>query len=477
MDHDSRRVQRAVEYVEDRWFPVNQDLLKRIRKGFEDGRYELDIDFLIDDLKGDLSLFAFCMRELAAAYYCESSSEISYSNPIELFRWAGARRLQTILCVDRQDISTHKFDSLHNFQRDRLTETLVSASTVEVLSGDTSVPPEFGFSSSVLRNLGLLLITWNYPTIYAQALSNLTKETNLDELISEALGFSPMLLAISLFKRWGLPEWWILPASKSSSMVDRETQAVLCILEKLHNVGEALARANNPATYPTAAEDWASAKKGIVETLGQGGLSRIRQTVEQRCEYYRKALPDIFKDPVEVDAEQRITQLAQKQLHDRNPFIRRCSLEIRNKLEQVYKMLGSQAIASEPIRILTKQVIPYCGFTGCMVYVYDPGLMSLVPRMHTGQLRIRKPISIPYSPEGAEHDFISLAFECKTPLVENSRSSEDDILFMAACLGQKQKAGVLYLEMPQGVAAQLNSDVLTLFKAIAQTLMDCLHLQ
>lgn len=475
-DNSSRRVQRALEYVEDRWFPVNEKLLESIRKGFHEGRYDLDIDFLVEDLKSDLALFAYCIRELAALHRLELGGELSMESPIELIRWGGPRRLQQILLKDAAQISTHGLDSISVFQRDRLSETLVSASAIELLSEDTSVSPELGFSSSVLRNLGLLLISWNYPTIYSQALERMDKTNTLDGLLSDALGFSPLLLAASLLKRWGLPEWWVAAEEGRSALVDSDTQSVLFVLEKLHSIGEALARANYPFTYPTAADDWGIAKKGIVDALGQQGLARIQESVQTRCEYYRKALPSVFPEEIELDAERKIRQLAQEQLHERNPYIRRCSLEIRTKLEQVYKLISKEAISSEPIRVLTKQVLPYCGFTGCTVYVYDPGLMALVPRMQTGRLEVHKPMPVPYAPDSERADFISLAFECKSPLVENHRGSVDqEIVYIATCLGQSQKAGVLYLEIPELVSSQLSTDVLTLSRAIAQTLMDCLH--
>lgn len=474
---NSRRVQRAIEYVEDRWFPVNQKLLDSVRKGFREGRYDLDIDFLVDDLKGDLSLFAYCIRELASFHRQENADGINLRNPIELIRWGGVRRLQGILAKDALQISTHRIDSINNFQRDRLSETLISASAVELLGEDTSVGSDLGFSSSVIRNLGLLLISWNYPTIYSQALQSITKTKSLDRLLSEALGFSPLLLATSLIKRWGLPGWWVGEDMNDSMPPDPDTHSVLCVLEKLHNIGEALARANNPSTYPDASEDWAAARKGIMDALGQQGLGRIQEAVQIRCEYYRQALPQVFSQEIELDAERKIHLLAQNQVHERNPYVRRCSLEIRTKLENVYRMINTDAISSEPIRVLTKQVLPYCGFSGCIVYVYDPGLLSLVPRMQTGRLELRKAVPVPYSPEAGTSDFISLAFECKTPLVETQLASENqEIVYMALCLGREQKAGVLYLEIPGTVASQLNTDVLTIFRAVAQTLMDCLHL-
>jgi len=477
LEINSRRIQRAVEYVEDRWFPVNTRLLESIKKGFHEGRYDLDLDFLVEDLKSDLSLFSYCIKELAVLHHLENRGDIALANPIELIRWGGTKRLQHILIKEAQQISTHALESVSSFQKDRLSETLISASAIELLSENTSVSPELGFSSSVLRNLGLLLISWNYPTIYAQALERLSKDNSLDELISDALGFSPLLLAVSLLKRWGLPEWWLASKEVQASVGDTDIQSVLMVLEKLHAIGEALARANNPSTYPSAAEDWGVAKKGIVDALGQNGLVRIQESVQTRCEYYRKALPIVFSEDVELDAERKIRLLAQEQLHERNPYIRRCSLEVRTKLEQVYKLINREAISSEPIRILTKQVLSYCGFTGCAVYVYDPGLMALVPRMQIGRLEVHKAASVHYAPDSDRADFISLAFECKTPLIENYRAAiGQEIVYIGICLGRTQKAGVLYLEIPEGVSSQLSCDVLTLSRAIAQALMDCLHI-
>lgn len=54
---NSRRLLRASQYVQKQWLPVNRDLLKKIQIGLDDGVYELDLSFLIDDIKLDHGLF------------------------------------------------------------------------------------------------------------------------------------------------------------------------------------------------------------------------------------------------------------------------------------------------------------------------------------------------------------------------------------------------------------------------------------
>ena len=57
-------LRRTVEQVTDVWFPPNEQLLEKIRKGLQFGSYDNDIDRLVSDISGDLSLFAYCLREL-----------------------------------------------------------------------------------------------------------------------------------------------------------------------------------------------------------------------------------------------------------------------------------------------------------------------------------------------------------------------------------------------------------------------------
>jgi hypothetical protein len=194
----ARHLERALRHVSDYWFPVNPVLLKKIKDGFLDGRYELDIDFLVEDLKADFSLFTYCLRELCRTAEAQENSP----NPVSMMRNAGLPRLREILCVDQGKISRHATEGHHNSQLQCFETAMISASAAELLAEANGIESELGFATALLRQLGRTLIAWNYPTVYRRALHGAREGEDLDLTLSQALGFSPVLLAATLLRQW-----------------------------------------------------------------------------------------------------------------------------------------------------------------------------------------------------------------------------------------------------------------------------------
>ena len=162
-------LERAVQHVSDGWIPPQFDVLSRIQDRFAAGDYENDRGQLIGDLKGDVSLYLYCLKELSAlsevgpgsAERTDSLRQKPANTPVELLYGADIEDLQRILNRSLQAISLHSFEEINKFQVLRYRESLLSASASEVLTESLSVDPEIGFSCALLRQLGLALIAWN----------------------------------------------------------------------------------------------------------------------------------------------------------------------------------------------------------------------------------------------------------------------------------------------------------------------------
>ena len=154
---------------------------------------------------------------------------------------------------------------------------------------------------------------------------------NLDTALTRELGFSPQLLGIVIARRWNLPVAIrdALGDPEAFNEIHEDKAKVLDKfgdrLEKLCQVGEALARASNPTDYPTARQDWEQAQKVIEDTLGDEGIRTIQRRVEVNIGNYVSFFPEAFKEALELNPENKLNQSIDISLLARNRFIRECT--------------------------------------------------------------------------------------------------------------------------------------------------------
>ncbi|NDC38739.1 MAG: HDOD domain-containing protein, partial [Proteobacteria bacterium] len=331
------RLERAAQRSNDHWLPTNPHLTTKIRQRLQSGDYGADIEELLHEIKSDFSLFLFCVREALGALREETRTPPRNASPFEILRAAGMRRLTLILQRAGQRVSTHSLNQATESQQLRLKEIMISASAAEVLAEHQSIPAEVGFSAAMLRQLGLALISWNYPTVYQRALERSDESTSLERAIDEMLGFSPALFGSYLLARWGIGDEirgvlgrdpWAqdaLPCSESQTK-----------LRTICEVGEALARADSPDLYPHAERDWETARQALRDSLGHDGLQIVQERVRRNCHEYRGVFKETFSDTALLNPSQKIISLRDRRALIRNPYIKSCEPRIRQAIQEVY---------------------------------------------------------------------------------------------------------------------------------------------
>ncbi|RIL08071.1 MAG: hypothetical protein DCC75_09510 [Proteobacteria bacterium] len=486
-----KRLERACQHVSDLWFPPNPDLVSKLRSGLDSGKYEDDIDSLLLEVRGDFSLYVYCLKEVIALLKKEGVSVPEQATPFELLRTAGLKNLKAILETDDNSISRHFYDGMSDYQRSRFEEAIVSASTSQVLAESSEIDPELGYSAALLRQLGLTLIAWNYPSVYQRALSMLKgskpeDNVTLDSAISEVLGFSPTLLALTLARKWGLPTRLCeaLDESIPDDEIDfekveeeLESDAVGYLLQHLCKVGEALARANNPETYPTARTDWESARTEITRRLGDDGIRQVQEAITENCQAYLITTPDLFKAGTILELDQRLTDYERQALVDQNPYLDLCRAHINRKLLKLYDMLRERDEAEDCLRYLIKDVVPAAGFTAGCVYTIDPADQKLVPQLKLAKTVIRTASPVTYDPAKPPTDLIDLAYRSDEPIVQDQvHCGEAVFASYAGLVGRSQRIGVLYLEIPDPIYQGSEKHHLNHFRAFRCALEHCLKL-
>ncbi len=477
--HKEKRLQQATLHVSHLWFPVNSTLLKKIKKGLEDGIYNLDVKFLIDEIQSDFGLYTFCVKELTKSLVKENVVLPEGITPGQLLALAGLPRIRKVLSVDERRISAHTLEGSSDIQTARLKEAMISATTSELLAEREKIDPELGFSAGLLRQLGLTLVAYNYPTVYRRIMSALQEksDTNLDKALSEALGFSPSLLALALAKEWKLSPTVRSAMGERALRQSEEGESTALSLRKICEVGEALARANDPEHYPSAVADWETAKAAIEQRLGTEGVKLIGEQVAVRFESYRTELPSLFASLSNVNAETKLHKEAEKRVLRENLFLKNVNPALKKRIKELYLDIESGRVSKETIKTFVREIIPLAGFTGGAIYTIDPSTMMLIPRTKIGRAEAREIVPLPYREKEMPDDLIRAAFSCGTPIVERGAGPSGEMTVLSAALGDNQKIGVFYLELPAGGLERQEEATLLTFKALRQTLSDCLGLE
>lgn len=488
MSHDQseafseKRLARATKHVGDYWIPVNAQLLEKIKHNLSEGSYENNARSLINDIKSDFSLFTFCLRELITMMRDGDNEIETEQNPIELLEQSGLETLKSILQVSKEVISPHTLEAGSSLQISRFEETLLSASTAEVLSKHYGVDEAAAYSTALLRQLGYTLVAWNYPAIYQESVQQLQPGDTLDLVLTKELGFSPATLALRVLHGWGVSGH---TTSQWGMLTDEDLEEVEILnsiggsLAKLCKVGEALARANHPDCYPTARDDWKVARLEIESRLGPQGMEVIKERYLENCENYLTYLPDVFLAAVPADFEDVYTS----SLEDKdgsatgNPFVGVCNESFRSKLEAFYAGLNRSATSRHNVRRFVHELIPNTDFSGGCVFTIDPGMMLLVPQLKIPGMKFREFEPVDYSLAISKSDLVAVAFQNSEPILEYHKTAEGEVCSsLAGVFGASQKVGVLYLEIPKTVPNDPKSEEMLQFKALAWTLNDCLKL-
>jgi hypothetical protein len=462
-DANSRRIDRALHHVSKPWFPMNPDVLKRVRDGLEQKTFENNFDALLDELKSDFALFTYIVKELSQKAVLSEQAGSIIGNPIALIRWGGTAAIKEILSEQQKIPNIHSLHWSEPFQVQRLRETAIIASTAYVLSEKKNLDPELGFSRGVIREIGLNLIAWNYPSVYTKVLSNLTADQNLDDELAKELGFTPALLGTRLFR----PDWATDPDRQDTEDTSWASYDELCA------VGEAVARAENPETYPSAEKDWQAAQSLLKDTLGDKAIDVIRDKTVENSKHYQKSLPEVFGNISSFDPSQQIQRHKRVARAVDEKALRYCSESVQQALKALYADMSDETVNKSIVGKLLKDVVPEAGFTGGCVFVVEPTSLTLKPRTLIGKVQMRQIANVALEPG----DPAVSALSSNQPIVKSGAAADSaPFAGIYSALGDRKKIGVFYLELPQKAALPPSEEIMGTYNVLKKALSDALLL-
>lgn len=482
-----RRLKEAVKYVSRTWFPVNTQILRQVQAKLEAGVYADQKQTLINDLKSDFSLLAFCLRKLETIVAAEQVS----LNPLDTLRVLEIDQLKAMLSSSDTDISSHRFDDIREVQALRLRHSLISCGTAEMLARSTDADPDFAYSCALLRQLGFMLVAWNYPGSFQKALAAvLTTGNDIEFELAKVVGFEPALLGYEVTLHWNTcPELshalgWKRESSKkhpetfSGALQVADARRKADSIARYCELGETVARVNNQHHYPKAVEEWRQAEAEIKRLLGENGVRSISDHVKELCKGFVTVSADLFGGEISPDATvKKANSLYVRKLMDDNIYVRRCPERLQENFQEVYETIMQGQVSSIGVNLLVSKLIPTAGFLRGCIFLLDASKAQLVPRVRIGDTTHRQYKPVSCSASGDRSNPISEAYHCATPLKQERAFLHNDVVsHVSGKFGNQDKGGVLYLEMGEKLLLQDNHTALVYFKAIRQCLDHCLNL-
>ncbi len=473
-EYTERRLSRAVEHVSKHWLPYNPEVLKAVRAGVREGRYELGSEFLLADLKRDLGLFSFCLRELLQSQR-KLDASILLTSPEVPFEGISSTEILSLLDRAEKALASHSLENTKDSQAAQLRYTLVSAATAEVLASRTELDSEAAFLSSLFRQLGLLLVAWNYPTVFDKAQRAVGGGEALDRELMLQLGFSPEVLGHSILESFCPdPDLEAAVNATGEYLPESGLSKTAWQLAEICRVGEVLAQANDPERYPKAQASWEEAKEVLNRSLGSDGMKVIRDAVTRYGGAYQSANPSAFSELNEIDPERRLQEAKRRGSQKTNPFVERCPLHIRQRLNEFYETLGESFDSKSAVSRILSQIIPVTGFEAGIIATIEPSRMELIPRLKFGRIALQKVETLSFGGRLSTDNPLLAALAMPAPYMSRAEGAER--AFVVGGLGGENPLGVLYVECGTELLDRQDFELLTVFKAVLRAIEDALKL-
>jgi HDOD domain len=468
------------------WPPSNPEVIQRIRRNLDSGAYKTNRQQLLEDLKSDVSLFLYCLRELALRTG-KPEKDQSFNEPTKLFLESDLSIFRELLYVDPSQISKYSLEEAKSFQASQLLGTVTSASVAASLSSANNIDPDNTYVCGLLRQLGLTLVAWSYPTIYRKALEGLRPDQSLDDELSEMLGFSPSLLGIKIARSWHLTPTLMVGMGDSaeeycvgSEEDQKRDQVVGETLARVCELGELFAAGLDPDRDKVAEPSpWHEAVKRIEKFLGEEGYKKLQARIETLSAAYIAFAPKIFQWSIASPERAERPEVPVERLFDDNVYIKHCPRVVQESLNTLYEKLKSSQEISSHIKEIMDSLMPICGFPRGCIYLIDPQSRKLAPRLTFGDL-VKSEIK-PISYIGGDQDPLALAFRANAPVTAEHEAvfggSKQKVQYIAGVLGETQRAGLLYVHIDDNVASLRSKSPITYYKALRQALADCLGIR
>ena len=435
-------------------------------------------DKLWHDIKRDFALLLGCVRKV---HDLQARGPKNQLDPFNALRSAMVEDFEKILPKSEKTASAHVFEALTVQQARRLEQAVIAANTAEVLAETARCDPARLYFVSAMRQLGAILVAWNYPRVFDKAREvQRTNGGDLETLLSAILGYSPRALSIQIGTHWGLEPEVLQLIGADGTQRHGLRRAELDQERQFCEIGETFAWALAEGDSDLAREklDWV--KTQLQAMLGSAGMRMIRERVNAHMADFVSVLPERF-DAGLLDEKGVVKEMPpqNKVMMSRNIHIAQCIRPVQDSFERVYRHMLENRASPPSIRLLITELIPAAGFHHGCIYLPDSDVGSLVPKITIGT-RSKEEFQ-PSAQVGSGAGLttpVSRAF-MGTSLVAGKAPNElkQTIIYLAQAIGVGHKRGVLYLESDQEKFVDGSADPIPYFNSIHRGLCDALNIK
>jgi hypothetical protein len=460
-------VERVATYCTERWIPFSlygKECLTRDIFSKPDGSIGQDV---ASELKFDLALYTLSLQ-----YLCEDPP-ISNGRSIK-----GLNQLPNLFS---EVPSIYKrFNRTKSRGTDTLTEneatTFVYAITLsavtEALATVRGLDSEVGFMFGLLRQLGTMLIAFNYPTVLREALDATRKGMcTFHEGLATMLGVSPNKLGHEVLSRWKVSNEIIVALTYPESQSGNDE---IKILFDCSDRAEKLARTELEVGLPTFLADRQAALDDLERELGKQGMFDLTQNINERLYSYVKDRPELFSNcslfsltPGEQGVE----------LYLDNGAVQDCPPMVKSYFLSAYKLAEQGKASPLALTSLTTKVVPQIGFSRGCLYIVDKHKEALIPKLFFGESD--KQLTIPLSYKFPEPQYLGLiqALTSRVPIIERKvLIAGRRLSHVSGRLQEFQERSILFLEIDKELTSLSAHEILLRFYAIRRALLDFLNL-
>lgn len=444
-----RRLQRAANRVRDNWIPIDEAALKVfLRKSYESNE-SLETAALIEFLQSDLSLYLFSVLRLFKVL-AETDQELPDSLSLsDLIEKVGVDMFLDLLNIEAVQCSRFKFEEATQSANDRLQEAALAATISQSCAALHAINSDEAFCVSMVRQLGMLLIAWNYPGLYEEALFHVSNDLSCEDWLTTELGFTPSELALQVC----ISDVSDVHGYFFEQYLDDELFAEynedlfhLCLL------GEVLSKARFPEYYTLDRSVLADAYTQLDIFGGEQLVQEIQQVFEvfisrHSCTASIAQRPGLteFWRPWSIEKNQVL-------YHQYVPEA------LRTGLSEFYALLFYEVEAKRLLHLFMNELVSAASFDAGALFIYDDVALELVRRAATGSLLPSVSEIIPCDGFLTERNSIGLAFDTESVLFEYHANQEGQPLVgCSVSFGISARLGVLYLQSGE-IPADLESE-------------------
>jgi hypothetical protein len=297
-NHKRTDISIALEHVLNGFIPVGARQAKVVSQRLIQNWYRAHPKDALRDILSDGALFLYCFRSLLNIE--SKQKHIENSSPRELLESTDHQALTGLINNASRHVDLLSAAKGSEAQRSTLAVPTIAAAISGALAPGVGADSKTAFSCSLLSQLGMAFIAWNYPHIFSKAVQN--KKNSLEHNLLKALGFTPKALALGIAKRWLNSNVMLasLGDKSAKATLNEKEGNIADELTKLCKVGQTLARFHLPWFKSDSEQPYISAVEEVEKALGRKGISTLREKIADECRELISDLPEFLQPDLDT---------------------------------------------------------------------------------------------------------------------------------------------------------------------------------